>query len=381
MILDRVLAALGRGRDESGPGKRTATTSSAGEAHTNQPPASVRPMSSGNNRISALNANSLNSLETVIEEMLNRLRAFLPAAAPSLPAPDVLLVSLKENPVGVGNRRGNETRGSFGVVELKGNRLESKVRFELWAGNPGQAETDAAILNAHILTNKDILYANGFLRLKLENAPAAEHISSLNAWRKHVDYHILFEYRYLDTDSAHSLIARIPVHTDPEVENSPYRETNIITDEMVRWDNENAPLLQLRGKSNLSAISVLIFVSGAYPTDGVNLLRTYQNARGTPTDYANLTDFLNAVNDPISPDRHAQLSYATLTDFINEFSEDGGTIDLGDWDLNGLPDSYSPKTLNFIDPIKLPDATDIFEIGLQSAAFSEIAVMYMKGCL
>ncbi|GAB4377850.1 MAG: hypothetical protein Kow0042_26130 [Calditrichia bacterium] len=318
------------------------------------------------------------TLDLIVNEMINKLLPYLPAPVPSLPNPNVTLVSLQEKVVGLGNRRGNESRGAFGIVELKGTRLDTTVRFEIWAQTSNNAENAMTTLNLQIMGDKNSLFTQGFLKIILQNSDPAEFVNSVNGWRKQADYQILYEFRFSDTDGAHSLLARIPVYTDPETANSPFRETNVVTDEMVRWDNETAPLLCLRGKTNIRLLSMLLFVSDATPVDGVTLLRTYEGAAGPPTSYPTLTDFLNAINDPLNPDRHAQLTFATFSDFLNEFTSEGAAVELGDWDVNTIPDSYSAYVLAFTDAIKLPDALDKFEINLNSASFSEIAVMYLK---
>src|ERR1041385_3132547 len=91
---------------------------------------------------SELPANRGVSMADAIVTMRAALATFLvrPAAPPApappastpLPPNSVTIVSLRERPVGLGDRRGNETRASFAAVALLGGRLEAVVRFQLW---------------------------------------------------------------------------------------------------------------------------------------------------------------------------------------------------------------------------------------------------------
>jgi len=92
-------------------------------------------------------------------------------------------------------------------------------------------------LQDRLLADKDHLWALGILRLTNEQNPLAEHAPSLDAWRKTTDYRVLFEYQYRETE-AESLIARILIDI-----NSQYNESTVVTDEMVRWDDLDAPTL------------------------------------------------------------------------------------------------------------------------------------------
>lgn len=319
--------------------------------------------------------------DQIITQMLDGLKSFLPGAVSGLPAPSVSVVSLKERLVGLGNRTGNEARASFGVVELKGRRFDATVRVQLWNTNLNDLETAMINLNLAIEAARQALFAAGFLKLLLINSFPAEFENSENAWRKQADYSILFEYGYRDTDEAKSIISRIPVLTDPLTSNSPFREINVVSDEMVRWDNEQAPALLLRGPSSISGLSHLYFVDSAVPTVGVVFLRTFLGASGAPADYGNLTDFLNAINDPLTPVRHARLVFPAFSDFLTEFSAAGDAIRLGDWNLDGNPDSYTAASLSFSSTIVLSRSTDIFEISCLGASLDQVAVLYMKAGL
>lgn len=260
--------------------------------------------------------------DKAIAAMLDSLDDYLPPPVAPLPEPSVSVVSLKERSAGLGDRRGTESRGGFPVVALLGIRLDGMVRFQLWAATPSAAETAVNDLAARLLTDRDSLWTNGFLRLLLKTTAAAEHVSVVNAWRKQADYQVLYEHRYQDNDGAESLIAQIPIHSDPEVRNSPERETTVVTDEMVRWDNEVALPLVIRGPFNVGSLSVLAFVPGTAPSGTMTVKRTFDGAAGPPASHPTWAAFLGAVAGPNAPERHAQTSFASLTDFLAEFVEE-----------------------------------------------------------
>jgi hypothetical protein len=319
-------------------------------------------------------------LDQVLAAMLDELDDYLPATVPNLPAPSLSVVSVNERPVGLGNRRGMETRGPFAVVELKGVRLEGVVRFQFWAvpADPNVAETAATNLSALLLADRDTLWNAGFLRLKLEAAPPAEFVTAANGWRKHVDCRVLFEYRYKDTDGAQSLIAQVPIHSDPEVRDSLQRETTVVSDEMIRWDDEEAPTLVVPGRMSVSRLFALVFFHGAVPTGTVTLRRTFDGASGGPTVYPTLADFLAVVAGPNPADCHAQFTFASVTGFLAGFTPTGDPLDLGDWDLDNTPDTYQAYELRFMPAVELADTADRFEIEHQNVALNQVGVMYLR---
>lgn len=145
-------------------------------------------------------------LDQVVTAMLGRLDDYLPLPLSPLPAPSVSVASVRERAVGLGNRRGMETRGSFAVVELKGIRLDALARFQLWAAAPTEADTAITDLNARVMADRDNLWAQGFLRVTLEAAPPADFVPPpIGAWRAHADYRVLYEFHYQDTDGAEVL--------------------------------------------------------------------------------------------------------------------------------------------------------------------------------
>jgi hypothetical protein len=256
-------------------------------------------------------------------------------------------------------------------------RLDALVRFNLWADDLPAIEAFIAGLNAQLIASRDALWEAGFLRVALEATSPAEEVTSFSAWRQYVDYRILFEFRYADTDGAESLIARIPIHTDPEVRDSPDRETTVVTDKMARWDNLDAPLLVVRGPFSVGRLSALSAIPGLAPGGAVTITRTFDGASGPPVDHpAPLAGFLAAVAGPDAPERHAQIVFPSLSDFLAALSAAGDPLIMGDWDTDGVLDSYQPRSLAIEPAIRLPSASDRLEI--QSTAFDQVAVVYLR---
>ena len=305
----------------------------------------------------------------------------MPSPVGSLPAHDVTVVRVEEKPVGLGNFRGLEVWNGMAAVALKGGRLLTAVRFQLWAANPADVGSLADTLHADLLVAKDDLWIAGFLKMKALAATSPEPVPA-NGWRKTLDYEFLYEYHYEDSDGAESLIARIPIHSDPEVVDSPDRETNVVTDAMVRWDEQDAPMLNLSGQTGIRLLTMLSFVPGTVPTAPVDLVRTFAGAANPPTVYPSLEDFFTAVTHPTNPDRNAQFIFATFTDFLNAFTAVRSPISLGDWDEDSLPDDYEVTQLEWEQPIQLTEGTDrlqiIYDPGSTEPQFDQTAVVYLR---
>ncbi len=321
------------------------------------------------------------SQDVVLAAMRSALSFYLPPTTGTLPAPNVSIVKVEEKPIGLGNFIGDEALNQFSVV-LKGGRLQATVRFQLWANTPNDVDQLIDDLHGRLLAAKEDLWIAGFLRFAAEESTLAEHIPSLPAWRRTANYQVLYEYRYTDTDDAQSLIARIPIHTDPEELDSPQRETAVITDDMARWDEGSAPTLDIRGQMTVNRFSALSFVPGASPSAPVMLLRTYDGAAGPPTAFGDLATFVTAVTDPATPERHAQVTFASYSAFLAAFSLAGDPITLGDWDEDTTPDSYQPLSLQIPTPIILPGWTDhlqlVYQPGSATPQFDQTAVLYIR---
>lgn len=317
----------------------------------------------------------------VLDAMLTVLKNFLPPAqvlSPAVPDPSMSLVGFEERTVGLGNRVGTDIRGPFSIAALKGIRLEATVRFQVWANASPDAETAIQDLILSILGDRDALRAAGFLRLALKSTAASENVDT-DVWRESADFTVLYEFPFVDSDGADSLIARIPINVDSE-----FAEAMTITDEMTRWDsvaappNVSVPPLVLRGRSSIGGLVALTFVPGSVPIGAVTLTRTFDGA-GVPPTHPDLPTFLAAVTDPDNPAREGQVTFASLTDFLGAFNAFGSTVTLGDWDEDALPDNYQSLALPIDPPIKLPSVADRFEINYEANVPSlDAVVVYLR---
>lgn len=349
------------------------------------------PMESSTNPVTArsINANLLFAsntmnmppVEQVIDGMLDILKAYLPAPVPNIPIPTVSIRSVSEKPLAIGNDRGLEQRGQLGIVALKGGRLEAVVRFQIWASDPIIAEAAMQTVQSQILTDRLSLQAQGFLQLKVDETTLSEHIEALSAWRITSDLKVLYEFHYDNTDGAESIIASIPIHSDPETKNSPNRETNIITDAIVRWDDESASALSISGGSvtTVNGLASLSYLPGVWTGGAVTLSRLNLDSMATPTTYPDLATFLTAVTDENSPDLHAQVIFPATTDFLDEFTVVDDPIGMGDWDEDTVQDLYQSATLGFSPPIRLEGSNAMFQLAYQDSALDSKAVIYLRG--
>jgi hypothetical protein len=317
-------------------------------------------------------------LEQAVAALLAVLDDYLPPPVGSLPQPSISLVSLDERTVGLGNRRGMEARGGFVVIAQQGIRLEALVRFQLWAAALADVDTATDTLLTRLVTDRDTLWSRGVLRLALQNTPPADRLTAVNAWRRMSDYQVLFEFRYQETDGAASLITRIPIHSELERRGLPPQETTVVSAELARWDNLDAPPLSVRGPFRAAALTALAFIPVAAPTGMVTLQRTFTGAAGVPTLYLNLAAFLSAVTAPVSPERHGQVRFATLSDFLAAFSPGGDPVLLGDWDNDGVADSYEIRLLALEPAILLASAGERLELLFEPTAFDQTAVVYWR---
>jgi len=313
----------------------------------------------------------------VLAAMLDVLDNYLPpnpVLNPPLPDPNLTLVSAAERSVGLGSRVGTNMRGPFTVSAVKGARLEAVVRYQLWSDDP--VNVDAAIqdLVTRLLTDREVLRALGFLRLVLKSTGEGQVVPAVNNyWRESVDFEVLYEFPYVDSDDAQSLIASIPINIDDDLATA-----MTVSDEMARWDNLTAPPLLLRGPLTIGRLSALAFIPGTAPTGKVTLTRTFDGAAGSAPVHPDLPTFLAAIADPHQPPVSGQVVFASLSDFLNAFSPDGTPITLGDWDEDLAADDYDASALAIVPSIKLPRVQDRFEISYETAAFDQIAVVYLR---
>ena len=314
----------------------------------------------------------------VLDAMLVELEKYvlaLPAAPtppPQLPS-SLAIVSVIERSVGLGNRVGTDVRGPFSIAALKGLRLEAVIRYQHWATSAGAADQAIKDLIKLILKERDKLRGFGFLRIALKNSAASENVPGANAWRASVEFEVLYEFPFVDSDGAESLITQIPIEIDSEVD-----ESLMITDEMTRWDNQTAPPLNLRGRLIIGALSALAYVPVPAPDGKVTLTRTFDGAVNPAPIHPDLPALLTAISGSNNPDRQGQFAFATLTAFLAAFSPAGDVFTLGDWEPNNVPDIYVPLALKIDPPIELPGVADRFEISYETAALNHVAVVYLR---
>lgn len=303
-------------------------------------------------------------VEQALNSMLNFLKEYLPVIMspnpgdppppdPPPPKPSLSIVTVSEQAVGLSNRRGTETRGAFPVVALKGVRLNALVRFQLWATEPADVDTLISQLQARLQGDGANLRAAGFLKAGGEQTSLAEEIASLSAWRKTFDYRVLYEFQYRDEDEATSLIARIPINIVGE-----FNEFMLVTDELVRWDKNEALPLQIVGRrrpASVRAISLLAFLPAGWKGEKVTISISM---RGNlqKKEFTNVRKFVKAFKlEPDTPERPA----AVLG---------GNTYLAGQMDF---------PNADFPDPVILR-AGDSFEIKYASPPFDSEAVVYLK---
>ena len=376
--------------------------------------------------------------------MLKLLRVYvepplmMPPPPPALPASNVLLASVVERAVGLSNRVGTDMRGPFTVAALKGLRVDAVVRYEIWAHSPSEVGQAVENLITQLLNDRDELRSQGFLKIVLKATGPSENVFAEDAWRQSIEFDVLFEFPYVDSDGAESLIARIPIDFTGE-----FNETTLVVDEMARWDNESAPALHVRGPQRIGALSALAFIAGTQPTGTVTITRTFDGATGAATNHPTLASFVAAVAGDNPPERHADVTFVSLAKFLSGLAsfkitdgsligmeadgvpqsvltalglegtkgkEIGGEdefvafletkigaadtaahkavimqhaatstpVSMGDWDKNNLPDEYQSVQFRVTPSIQLAGVTDRLEITFQNANLDQTAILYLR---
>jgi len=150
-----------------------------------------------------------------------------------------------------------------------------------------------------------------------------------------------------------------------------YNESTVVTDEMVRWDDQTAPALVVRGRTEVGRVSALDFAAAAKPAGTVTLLRTRDNATGPPAGHASLSDFLASVAGDNPAQQHAQFVFASWSGFLAALTANPELITLG-------TDQYTRRDTAFDPAIQLTEAADRFEIRYEHPAFEQTAVAYLR---
>jgi hypothetical protein len=320
-------------------------------------------------------------LTTVLTDMLAALSARLPVPSPALPDPNVTLERITERLVGLGNQRGTEVTHSLGQRTLRGGRLDARVRFQLWGVTAPDVDTAVLVLQSDLLEDRDVLRQAGFLRFNGAETTLAERVDNVNGWRKAASFDVLYEYQYVDTDDADSLLVQIPVTLDPERVNSPDRELQTLTDEMVRWDDEVAPPLRIHGPATVRRLSALAFVPGPRLGGQVVVARSSDPA-GPVAHLPDLAGFLQATGGsaPITTDADVTL---TPADFFADLGPSADALALGDWDQDGSTDSYTGFDRRMDEPLELRASSDLLTVTFRappgpSTALDQTAVVYLR---
>ena len=301
-------------------------------------------------------ANAAPTLDTVVASMMSILNNLLPPPpqpppAQPLPDPSVSLVSVTEKSVGLGSRLGIDAQGPLSISVLKGVRLDAVVRFEFWGADPAEADANITGMHAALLAAKAQLKSQGFLILEgLDTLLADQPLP--DAWRKTATYRVLFEFPYQDTDDAGGLIARIPINI-----NSIFNETTVVTDEMVRWDGDEAPTLEVRGSTgrvpfHVGELALLAFLPVGFNGDGVTI-----------------SSFVGGAL--------TQLSFASVRDFRDAFTLEPQAIELGGQPY--LAGRMAFPNADFPNPIVLAGGEDFFSIAYASPPLNDInAGVYLR---
>jgi hypothetical protein len=288
--------------------------------------------------------------EDILAAMLTELRSFLAPAEAPLPASTVSLISVVERPVGLGGLRGIEPFGTFSAIALKGGRFDAVVSFQVWGEEPAAVEDAANALHGRLLAGRDALWTSGFLKIAAADSLQAEHIATLNFWRKAVHYRVLYEYRYQESD-AESLIAQIPV----TMEDSLLHDSTVITDDMVRWDNLATPALTVRLDNRrpfqLRELVILSFLPAGWDGAGVTISATVNGATVTQ-------------------------AFSSVRAFQESFALDTGTIQLGPHPYNAGRRAF--PNADFPEPIVLEGGDDTVHITYAAGAFDSDAVVYLR---
>jgi hypothetical protein len=311
-------------------------------------------------------------LDAAANAMISSLSKYLPPPSAKMPAPVVSLVKLAERAVGIGGIRSAFVTGNAGSVTRRGIRLDALTRFQLWAAGANEINQAIADLQMLVLADRANLWAEGFSRLAFEDTPLSAPIGPDGPWRGHVDCRVLYEYDYEDADGAESLIARIPVTINGEP-----GESMTLTDEMRRWDNKSAPKLVARGPMTVAGVTLLAFIPRAVPSGKVTLLRTFDGVAGNPGAHATLEEFLAAVSGA-NPERNSILTFASFNGFMAAFQDTGETVSFGDWDGDGVADTYKSLTLSMEPAVVLPTVRDRFEVTYGATKFNQVTVAYVR---
>jgi hypothetical protein len=271
-------------------------------------------------------------------------------------------VSLEYRALGLGGRYGMLTNNGVDIAELRGGWLDAVVRFDIWASNPDAANKAVAAIQNDLLSNGRKLRRARLLRLKLI-AVADGDRGAESGWRKTLDYSVLYEYRYSNTDGAASLIARVPI--DSQTDSGPTtHETTEVHDWMSLWDNASASTLIItappRRTLRIDGLAIAAYLPAGGPTGVVTQQITSAGITQTTT-------------------------FATLSVFLASFTSSGAPLKLVYPPLPRQPGEVSGShvfqvgELRFDPPITLKGG-DVFQISFDAAAFpaDDLSQVYLR---
>jgi hypothetical protein len=224
------------------------------------------------------------------------------------------------------------------------------VRFQLWADELANVNAASDILQRELLGAQDALRVAGFLRLEVNNALLAEFEESLETLRKIVEYRVLYEFHFQDADGAESLISRVPIDID-----SAFGESTVVTDDMVRWDEESTLALEVRGESSRSirveALSILAFLPDGWDGDAVTVSASVGGI----------------IREQV---------FTSVRAFRDTFNLESTAVELGG--NSYLAGRLDFPNADFPDPLILQGGDDVIRIHYADAVFAENAVVYLR---
>jgi hypothetical protein len=184
---------------------------------------------------------AVDRFNAAVAGMLSHLTTFLPTAVAPAPQSTLALLEAAARPVGVGAFAGNVERGPLAVLGVRGGRVEGRVRFDLRATTPGDANAAALLLQQAVRDARlDPMkpWMRDFVLLEPAGGEPATPLAA-NDWRQGAEFRVLFEYRYEDPEDAGGLIVRIPVELRGE-----QIEDALVTRDVTRWSAIDAPPLR-----------------------------------------------------------------------------------------------------------------------------------------
>lgn len=237
-----------------------------------------------------------------------------------------------------GNDLARQTRASSSLVSVS------------TTGKPNAGSKPEPVSN---IAFSGTLRAAGFLQLAPVGASLAERPGATDIWRSTVDYSVLYEFRYRDADGAESLISRIPIDID-----SNFPDHTSVSDDMVRWDEEAAPALNVGRKSargfRVDALSVLAFLPD---------VPVAWNGAGV-------------VVEVVIGGTTRQQNFASVRDFLGAFEPEQEVVLLGG--NTYLAGRMAFPNTNFPDPVLLNGDADTFSVSYQETEFDSEAVVYLR---